>query len=139
MSGQDGHILFEIYKLHTELAERVASLREGVDKLYTGMVTAILAASAVLDKDSTRLTCILPILGLVVSLSWLVSSSSITGRLKAKHIVLVDLEEKLPFDFLRRENKEFDQLASMRRKWSGMAVPTSFLVLCVTWLVVDSL
>ena len=50
MSYDEKNLLFETYKLHAELAERVASLREGLNKLYSGMVTGIVAASVVLHR-----------------------------------------------------------------------------------------
>ena len=128
--------LVEIYKVHAELAERAASSREGLNKLYTGMVSSIIAASVLLyriapDADAMW---VLPALGVVVSVCWLLSIQSLTGRLAAKHRVLVDLEANLPFDFLRRENEAFDSGGFVRRKWSGALMPGLFLVICTAWL-----
>ena len=135
-SAEDRELLFETYKLHAELAERVAALREGLNKLYSGMVSGIVAASVlqhrlVLDAEATW---VLPILGIVVSLSWMFSVYSVTGRLSAKHHVLVSLEEKLLFNFLDRENKEFDKYWVFRRKYTELLMPVAFLILCLIWL-----
>ena len=86
MSTDDTAVLFETYKLHAELAERVAALREGVSKLYSGMVTGIVAASVLLHRlvPDAETIWILPTLGIVVSLSWMLSLLSVTGRLSRK-------------------------------------------------------
>lgn len=62
------------------------------------------------------------------------SLRSMTTRLSAKHVVLTELEGKLPFEFLKRENEEFDKARGPRRKQSAMVMPGMFLVLCVAWL-----
>ena len=36
MSGGEQDSLFEIYRIHVELAERVAHLRESINKIHTG-------------------------------------------------------------------------------------------------------
>ncbi|MCY4642638.1 MAG: hypothetical protein OXC41_08095 [Gammaproteobacteria bacterium] len=137
MGVDERELLFETYKLHAELAERVASLRESLNKLYSGMVATIVGASVLLHSllPNTETIWALPILGIVVSLSWLFALHSITGRLSAKHQVLVSLEEKLPFNFLDRENKEFEKSRFFRRKHTGLLVPGAFLLICGLWLV----
>ena len=135
-SAKDRELLFETYKLHAELAERVASLRESLNKLYSGMVASIVAASVLLHRlapDAGEIW-VLPILGIVVSLAWMFSLHSVTGRLSAKHQVLVSLEKSLPFNFLDRENKEFDKCRFVRRKHTGLLMPVAFLILCLVWL-----
>lgn len=136
MSTNNSHLLFETYKLHAELAERAASLREDLNKLYSGMVTGIVAASVIVHRliPKTETVWVLPTLGIVVSLSWMLSLHSVTGRLSAKHTVLVALEAKLPFDFLCRENEEFDKRRFVRRKHTGLVMPGAFLILCAAWL-----
>lgn len=137
MNTNEKHMLFETYKLHCELAERVASLRENLNKLYSGMVTSIVAASVLLYRlvPNADTTWILPALGILVSLSWMFSLHSITGRLSAKHNVLVSLEKELPFNFLDRESDEFNKSRILRRKYTGLVMPGAFLVLCIAWLV----
>ena len=138
MSSDDSHFFLETYKLHVELAERVASLRESLNKLYSGMVISIVAASVLLHRfmPDTETIWMLPTLGIFVSFSWMFALHSVTGRLTAKHKVLLDLEEKLPFEFLRRENEEFDKRHFVRRKHTGLVMPAAFSILCAVWLVV---
>ena len=129
--------LFGIYTIHAELAEQAASSRESLNKLYTGMVTAIVAGSVLIHRvapDSETMWA-LPVLGIAVSLSWMMSLHSATGRLSAKHSVLLELESKLPFGFLKRENDEFNKLPVVRRKWSGLLMPVAFLAISAAWLI----
>ena len=132
----DNTTLIEIYKLHAELAERVATSREGLNKLYTGMVSTIVVASVLLQRfdPESQTTWILPGLGCIVSISWLISLTSMTGRLTAKNVVLISLETRLSFDFFKRENVEFEKRGFIRRKWSSVLMPILFLLIHVGWL-----
>lgn len=128
---------FGIYKLHAELAEQADSSRESLNKLYTGMVTAIVAGSVLINRaapDSATMW-VLPVLGIAISLSWMLSLHSATGRLSAKHTVLLELESRLPFAFLERENNEFNTLRIVRRKWTGLLMPGAFLAISGGWLI----
>ena len=120
-----------MYKLHVELAERVASSREDINKLHSGMVTGVVAASVLLHRlaPSTEMVWVLPVLGTIVSLSWVMSSLSMTANLKAKHNVLLTIEKVLPFDFLDRENLQFGN-GFWRRKYMALVMPVLFLLLC---------
>ena len=135
---EDGRLLFETYKLHSELAERIASIREGLNKLYSGMVTSIVVASVILYRlfPDAQTIWVLPVLGIIVSISWMLSLHSVTGRLTAKHKVLIILEEELPFKFLRKENDLFNEGGFLRRKYSEFVMPGAFLILSGAWLAV---
>ena len=132
----DSQFLFETYKLHTELAEQVASLRESLNKLYSGMVTSIVAASVLLHRlfPGAEDVWVMPVLGVVVSLSWMFSLHSVTGRLSAKHDVLLVLEKEFPFKFLDKEDDLFIKGRFLRRKYSGLVLPGGFLILSCAWL-----
>ena len=138
MSVGDSQLLFEMYKLHAELAEQAASLREGLNKLYSGLVAGIVAASVLVHRfvPDADTVWVLPTLGILVSVSWMLSLHSVTGRLSAKHNVLVALEAELPFDFLGREDEEFSKRRFVRRKHTGLVMPGAFLILCAVWLAV---
>ena len=129
--------IVEIYKLHANLAEQAAISREGLNKLYTGMVSSIIAASVLLQRfaPGAEMSWILPCLGALVSSCWMLSLGSITGRLSAKHAVLLNLESRLPFAFFDQENEEFEQRGFVRRKWSSALMPAVFLLICLVWLV----
>lgn len=120
-----------MYKLHVELAERVASSREDINKLHSGMVTGVVAASVLLHRlaPSAEMIWVLPVLGAIVSVSWIMSSLSMTAKLTAKHCVLLTLEKELPFDFLDRENREFSN-GFWRRKYMAIVMPVLFFLLC---------
>ena len=139
MNSDDSELLFETYKLHAELAERVAAVREGLNKLYSGMVTSIVVASVLLyrlvPESESETILVLPALGIIVSLSWILALHSMTGRLVAKHDILVVLEQKLPFNFLKQENALFDKGGFLRRKYTGLIMPCVFLAIFVIWLV----
>lgn len=136
--GQETTELIEIYKLHANLAEQVATMREGLNKLYVGIVSSILAACVLLQRfaPSEESSWTLPGLGILVSICWLLSLKSVTGRLRAKHAIIVKLEQSLPFDFLSQENHEFEEQRFLRRKWSGALMPVCFLLVCVVWFLV---
>lgn len=128
--------LIEIYKLHADLAEQAAASREGLNKLYTGMVSSIVAASVLFLRfaPGPEIGWVLPSLGVAVAICWMLSLGSMTGRLLAKHAVLVDLESRLPFEFFRQENEEFEKGGYVRRKWSSGLMPVFFLLVCLCWL-----
>ena len=135
--GTEVETLLEIYKLHAQLADQAASMREGLSKLYSGMVASIVAASILLHRlklDAGEWA--LPLLGAVISLSWMASLYSVTGRLSAKQAVLQELEESLPFPFFTKENHEFEKRCVVRRKWSSLLMPIVFLFTCLAWLAV---
>ncbi len=129
--------LFSIYKLHTELAEQASYSRENMNKIYSGMVIATIAGSVLIHRvapDSGTMW-VLPVLGIVISFSWMMSLLSATGRLFAKHKTLLELESKLPFAFLKREKDSFDNLFTIRRKWTALLMPVLFLIISAGWLV----
>lgn len=147
---------FEIYKLHTELAERVASLREDLNKIYSGMAAGVVAAAILVHRLTSTVVsqgtatvqqqvqkdvavfdwmCAFAGLGIVLSLSWVLSILSVTSRLAAKHRALKNLECQLKIDFLEQEAKQFARGFSIRRQLSALAMPVIFLASCVIWLV----
>ena len=131
----DSETLLGIYTLHAELAEQASSSRESLNRLYSGMVTAIVAASVLIHRlaPDSETMWVLPVLGIAVSLSWMMSLLSVTGRLSAKHAILLELESELPFAFFKREDAEFDKLRIVRRKWSAFLMPAAFLVISSAW------
>ena len=135
MSNDGSQILFQTYKLHAELARDVDLNREGLNKIYAGMVTSIIAASVLLNRlaPGDEAIWIFPILGILVSLSWMFSLHSIIGKLSAKHVVLLALEKELPFQFFEQEVREFEKAGFLRRKYTGLIMPGAFLLLCVAW------
>ena len=138
MPSDEESRFFEIYKLHTELAERVARLREDLNKLYASVITSIVAASVIAHRISPELRAlwVLPALGMLLSVVWVFSLTSVTGRLASKHDVLVDMEADLPFAFLKNENSNFEKRDAPRRKLTAKLLPWTFFAVCAVWLVV---
>lgn len=136
MDKKDNHLMFDIYKLHAELTDSAASSRESLNRVYVGLVASIVAASVLLHRlvPDSETTWVLPVLGIVVSLSWVFSLYSVTGRLRAKHDVLVVLEKELPFNFFELESREFEKSKVLRRRHTGLVMPCTFLGLCAGWL-----
>lgn len=136
--------LFEIYKLHAELTERIASSRLNLNKLYTGLVTSIIAVYMLLSRLNPEfynldtnfpVKVALPVVGLLISLSWLMSIWNITGHLRAKNETLRELETDLPFRFLEIELSKFQEKRRPRNSTSSMIMPVSFIIICIIWIV----
>ncbi len=136
----DKQSLFEIYKLHSDLAERMANAREGSNKLYAGMITTIVAVSTLVNQifPHSGYELALPILGLMVSLSWLLTLNTATGKLQAKHNILVELEQQLDFPFFAKENQAFQNgRMYIRTKYTTMVMPLCFFTLCVCLILLN--
>lgn len=107
--GEDKGELLEIYKLHAELADRVSQRREGANRLYVSLLTAILVLLATFLRygaGAIPVKAILTaggVLGALLSASWYIVIRSYrqlnTGKFKALH----ELEEKLAYPFFKRE------------------------------------
>ena len=101
--------LLEIYRLHAELADRVSQRREGANRLYVGLLVALvvfLAALLRLTPGSLRGDTIVIaacVTGAALSASWWLVIRSYrqlnTGKLKA----LQELEQRLAYAFFARE------------------------------------
>lgn len=109
MSANDRDQLIEIYRLHVELADRVSQRREGANRLHVSLLVALFAFLAALlrfDLGNAPENLVLGILGAVgvlVSLSWFLVIRSYRQLNSEKFRVLHDLEERLPYQFFKRE------------------------------------
>ena len=129
-------VLFETYKLQTELAERVATLRENLAKVYVSVIASVSGVIILLSRwygFDTKVIDFLSLLGVVAGFSWLLSIASVTNRLSAKHEALLVLEQKLPFRFLEEEDRAFRGSLLARRKYTSAVMPV-LLVLIFLWL-----
>lgn len=101
--------LLEIYRLHTELADRVSQRREGANRLYVSLSLALVLFLAALfrfgfgDVPGSIVVTIVGAVGIALSTSWFLVIRSYrqlnTGKLKVLH----ELEEHLAFQFFKRE------------------------------------
>lgn len=139
--------LFEIYKLHAELADRVSQRREGANRLYVSLLvglTVFLAAllnfgaggNVGLDGSPLRvILCVAGGIGALLSISWYIVIRSYrqlnTGKFKALH----ELEGKLAYPFYRREWDLLAEGRDTRRYWKLTVVETSLpCIFCVLFL-----
>lgn len=110
----------EIYKLHSELADKVSQRREGANRLYASLITfVILAISAGLRlADISRTTFILvAILGAWLSLSWYLVIRSYEKLNAGKFQVLRKLEDELPYQFFQHEWKALTENKTKKVFW----------------------
>ena len=101
--------LLEIYRLHAELADRVSQRREGANRLYVGLLVALVVFLAALLRltpgslPGDALAIAACATGAALSASWWLVIRSYrqlnTGKLKALH----ELEERLAYAFFARE------------------------------------
>ena len=122
--------LLEIYKLHSELADRVSQRREGANRLYVsvlaGMVT-FLAVAMRLGTGNLPSDVMLGVagsFGALLSLSWFVVLRSYRQLNSAKFRVLHELETKLAYPFFTTEWRFLDEGRNPNRYWKLTVVET---------------
>lgn len=97
--------LLEIYKLHSELADRVSQRREGANRLYVSLLVAlVIFLAAVLrfgsgEAPERLLFGMCGAIGALLSLSWFLVIRSYKQLNTEKFRVLHELEKQLPFQF----------------------------------------
>ena len=107
MTETDAHV--ELYKLHSELADRVSQRREGANRLHVSIAVGLVVFLGTLIRfsDDQALDPIVPavvgICGLIVSASWYVVLRSYRQLNTEKFRVLHDLETRLPYQFFTME------------------------------------
>ena len=101
----------ELYKLHSELADRVSQRRERANRLHVSLFAGLIAGfvAFVRLRSAENLD---PLLGLVLgglgaslSVSWFAAVWSYRQLNAAKFSALRDLEENLPYPFFERESE----------------------------------
>ena len=136
--------LLEIYKLHTELADRVSQRREGANRLYVTLLTGILILLVAFFRYGTGVipVCVILLtvgfLGVLLSVSWFVVIRSYrqlnSGKFKALH----ELEAKLAYPFFKREWDLLEQGKNKKRYWELTSVetflPVAFFILSLILL-----
>ena len=122
--------LLEIYKLHTELADRVSQRREGANRLYVSLLASLVLFVVALLRfsPSTRIAVALGIsmdtvlfwtgvLGTILTVSWYIVIRSYrllnTGKFKA----LQDLERRLAYPFFAKEWELLGEGKERGRYW----------------------
>ena len=101
--------LLEIYKLHAELADRVSQRREGANKLYASLITALIGGVIVLirfggdDLPIETVFVLAGIFGLFLSTSWVLVIHSYRQLNSGKFKALREIEENLVYPFFTKE------------------------------------
>ena len=99
----------ELYKLHSELADRVSQRREGANRLHVSIAVGLVVFLGTLIRFSDDWTLDASVLfavglcGLIVSASWYIVLRSYRQLSSAKFRVLHDLETRLPYQFFTME------------------------------------
>ncbi|MCY4367788.1 MAG: hypothetical protein OXE17_16430 [Chloroflexi bacterium] len=143
MQDNDLGSILEIYKLHSELADKVSQRREGANRLHASLQVGIVIFVAALlrfgsgDVPGDLVVGAVGFLGLVVSISWVLTINAYRKLNKEKFRVLGELETKLPFQFFV---KEYDPVTSGKRssRYTPLTdveyvIPTIFFLM---WLAV---
>ena len=122
--------LLEIYKLHANLADRVSQRREGANRLYVSLLTLIsvlFGAFLRYGTDKVPIKSILlvcGVLGILLSFSWFVVIRSYRQLNSGKFSALQELENKLTYQFLKREWQILEEGKNLKRYWKLTVVET---------------
>ena len=109
MTEADQNTLLEIYKLHADLADRVSQRREGANRLFVSMHTALVVFLAALLRFGFGEAPSLLVLGgvggigIILVVAWVIGIRSYKQLNREKFRVLQDLERQLPFQFFINE------------------------------------
>ena len=140
MTDSNQNELLEIYKLHSELADRVSQRREGANRLYVSLLSGLAVLLAALLRlgvgDGGPLKIVFSstgAIGALLSVSWYVVIRSYrqlnTGKFKALH----ELEGKLAYPFFKREWELLAEGKDMKKYWKlttvEVGLPCIFLLL----------
>ncbi len=109
MARQKQARLLEIYRIHANLADQVSNRREGANRLYVSLLVGLLSVLAIVIRFGPvgvvewELFVLVGLFGSLLSLSWWGVIQSYRQLNREKFRVMRDLEEKLPFQFFKRE------------------------------------
>ncbi len=139
MPDREQYQLLEIYKLHTELADRVSQRREGANRLFVSLHVGLVAFLAILmrfgfgEAPDRLVLGIVGILGVLLSISWFVVIRSYRQLNTEKFRVLHDLEKQLPYQFFTLEWDPQAKNRKSNRYWKltyvEMTLPVIFILL----------
>lgn len=133
--NDDKQELLEIYKLHSELADRVSQRREGANRIYVSLLTGILvflAAFIRFGAGSIPVSAIATaggILGIALSMSWYVVIRSYRQLNTGKFDTLLELEKKLSYSFFDREWFLLREDKNTKPYWRLTVVETSLPII----------
>ena len=130
-SGDQSQIL-EIYKLHVEMADRVSQRREGANKLFVTLLSALIAlVAATIRFGPGKIpvepsVIVLTATGLLLTVSWLVIIQAYRQLNTCKFQTLHELELDLDFQFYKIEWDKAGQGKDWR-KYFKLTVAETFI------------
>ena len=137
--------LLEIYKLHTELADRVSQRREGANRLHVSLLSGFLVFLAALlrfgpgEISASVLLLFSGIIGMAISVSWCIVIRSYRQLNTGKFAALHELEQKLDYPFFEREWQLLEAGRNRSRYWKLTVVetflPSIFFLLFFVFLI----
>ena len=138
--------LLEIYKLHTELADRVSQRREGANRLFVSLLTGtliFLAAFLRYGAETIPVGAVLTavgVFGICLSAAWYIIIRSYRQLNSGKFDALHELEEKLAYPFFKREWELLEEGKSRSRYWKLTVVetflPIIFAILYIALMII---
>lgn len=108
----DNNDIIEIYKLHTELSDRISQRRGQSNQFYTTLLTTLMGVigfSMAQKPDFFFIIRIIAITGILISLVWMLNIRSYKVLNLSKFMILQELEEKMPFQFFKKEYEKIKQ------------------------------
>ncbi len=120
MTDHKDHTLIEIYKIHVELADRVSQRREGANRLYVTLLSALAVLIGIIARfgfGALNQEILLPFIGImgsIISVSWWIVIRSYRQLNTGKFNMLHELEEKLPYNPFMREWQLLDEGKNIR-------------------------
>ena len=133
--AQENKELLEIYKLHSELADRVSRRREGANRLYITLLVGLmvlLGTSVMLSDNGVSAGFILiwgGVAGICLAISWFIVIRSYRQLNTGKFLALHELESKLAYQFFQREWDLLSEGRDRSRYWKLSVVETSMPII----------
>ena len=129
--------LLELYKFHTELADKLSERRESVNRRYAGLLAGVSVLAASIFRfgvgDITPWAIvIIGILGYSLSLSWIFVIRSYRQLNTAKFKILCEMEENLPCRFFQKEKEILNKTPGYRGLIFAETVPPFIFILLFT-------
>ena len=131
MTSDHGNELLELYKLHSELADRVSQRREGANRLFVGLLTGLVVFLAALLRfgagaaNTDAVVGFIGVAGVMLSAAWYIVIRSYRQLNTGKFLALHELEEKLTHSFYKREWELLGEGRDVRRYWRLTVVETA--------------
>lgn len=119
--------LLELYKLHAELADRVSGRREAANRLYVGVLTAILIFPAALMRFGgapNGIYIAIGALGMLLSVAWFIVIRSYRQLNTGKFLALNELEKQLAYPFYQKEWEFLGEGERISKYWKLTVVET---------------